>query len=119
MSRRYTGSCHCGAVRFSFGGEEISAGVRCNCSLCSRRGALMSRERIPESELTIEAPEGMVGMYQFGALTAKHYFCKRCGVYTFHETASKPGHFRVNLGCVEGIEPHELDSELFDGRSLP
>lgn len=119
MSKRYSGSCHCGAVRFAFDAEEITRGVRCNCSLCVRRGTIMSRERMPEAELTIEAPEGMLGMYQFGAHTAKHFFCRRCGIYTFHETASKPGHYRVNLGCVEGIDPYDVDAELFDGRSLP
>jgi hypothetical protein len=29
-------------VRFSFFGEEITEGKRCNCSLCSRKGAIMS-----------------------------------------------------------------------------
>jgi len=115
---RYQGSCHCGAVRFAFEGDEITHGLRCNCSMCGRRGALMSPVPIPNDELQIEAEEGMLGLYQFGAKTAKHYFCKRCGIYPFHETARKPGHMRVNLGCVDGIEPLELEAELFDGKHL-
>lgn len=115
---RYQGSCHCGAIRFTFDGDEITHGLRCNCSMCGRRGALMSPEALPREELEIEAEEGMLGLYQFGEKTAKHYFCKRCGIYPFHETARKPGHMRVNLGCVEGLEPLDLEAELFDGKHV-
>lgn len=114
----YQGSCHCGAIRFSFDADEITRGLRCNCSMCGRRGALMSPEPIPADEMKIEADEDALGLYQFGARTAKHYFCKNCGIYPFHETARKPGHMRVNLGCIEGVEPLELEAELFDGKHL-
>jgi len=114
----YQGSCHCGSVSFSYEGEEINSGLRCNCSFCSQRGAMMSPEAIPPDRFKFEATEGSLGLYQFGLKTAKHYFCKHCGIYTFHETARKPGHFRVNLGCVEGIDPFSLEFKVFDGRHL-
>jgi hypothetical protein len=116
--KQYKGSCHCGAVTFSYEGEAITSGLRCNCSLCSRRGAMMSTEMIPAGRLNIEAAEGALGLYQFGAGTAKHYFCTHCGIYPFHETARKAGHFRVNLGCVDGIDPFALEFEVFDGKHL-
>jgi hypothetical protein len=118
MSIHYQGSCHCGDVRFSFDGEEITRGVRCNCSICSRKGAVMSAQVIPAEAFKIEAREGALGLYQFGARTAKHYFCKRCGIYTFHETARAPGHLRANLGCIEGVDPFALEVEVFDGKHL-
>jgi hypothetical protein len=118
MTTRHTGSCHCGAVRFAFEGEEITKGLRCTCSICSRKGALMSTEFIPEKALQIDADEGALGLYQFGAKTAKHYFCKHCGIYPFHETARKPGYYRVNLGCLEGVDTFALDVEVFDGKHL-
>jgi hypothetical protein len=94
----YRGSCHCGAVRFSFESDEITKGLRCNCSICSRRGAVVSPEPIPPERFRIDAEQGALGLYQFGTRTAKHYFCKHCGIYTFHETARKPGHYAANLG---------------------
>lgn len=118
MTKSYQGSCHCGAVRFSFAGKAITKGVRCNCSICSRKGALMSMQVIPCEELKIEAEEGALGLYQFGEKTAKHYFCKNCGIYTFHETARAPGHCRVNLGCVDGVDPFSLEVDVFDGKHL-
>jgi len=118
MAETYQGSCHCGAVRFSYEGEAITKGLRCNCSICSRKGAMMSPEAIPPEKIKIEAKDGALGLYQFGRKTAKHYFCKECGIYTFHETARKPGHFRVNLGCVEGVDTFALEADVFDGKHL-
>jgi hypothetical protein len=118
MTTRYEGSCHCGAVRFSYEGEEITRGVRCNCSLCSRRGAMMTSEVIPPERFVIDADDGALGLYQFGDRTAKHYFCKHCGIYPFHVTVRKAGHYRANLACIEGVDPFELEAEVFDGRHL-
>jgi hypothetical protein len=114
----YQGSCHCGAVKFSFEGDEITKGLRCNCSLCSRRGAMMTPYVIAPELVKIQAEDGALGLYQFGAKTAKHYFCKRCGIYPFHETARKADHFRVNLGCIDGVDPFALEADVFDGKHL-
>jgi hypothetical protein len=114
----YHGSCHCGKVRFSFESAPIEKGIRCNCSICARKGALMSPEPIPEAELKIEAEDGALGLYQFGAKTAKHFFCRNCGIYPFHETARKAEHYRVNLGCVDGVDTFALPFDVFDGKHL-
>ncbi|MEJ2576461.1 MAG: GFA family protein [Gammaproteobacteria bacterium] len=118
MIRHYTGSCHCGAVTFAFDGEDITGGLRCNCSLCARKGAVMSTYAIPEGKLEIQAESGALGLYQFGAKTARHFFCKHCGIYPFHETARQPGHYRVNLGCLDGVDTFALEIQVFDGKHL-
>jgi hypothetical protein len=116
MPETYQGSCHCGAIKFSYSGEKIEKGLRCNCSICSRKGAMMSMQVIPEDKLDITASENALGLYQFGQKTAKHFFCKQCGIYPFHETARAPGHYRVNLGCIEGIDTFALQADVFDGK---
>lgn len=78
----------------------------------------MSPEAISPEKFNIELKEAELGLYQFGLKTAKHYFCKKCGIYTFHETARKSGHFRVNLGCVEGLDEFSLEVDVFDGKNL-
>jgi len=55
---------------------------------------------------------------QFGENIAKHYFCKRCGVYPFHAMRTQPGKVRINLACVEGIDSLDLAVEVFDGAGL-
>lgn len=118
MLQKYNGACHCGSIKFSFESEKIDKGLRCTCSLCARKGALMLNEAIPGSMLATDLGDDNLGLYQFGIKTAKHYFCRNCGIYTFHETARKPGHFRVNLGCVEGVDTFALNVEIFDGKNL-
>lgn len=115
---QYSGSCHCGSVTFSFQGERIEQGLRCNCSLCVRKGSLMLPYLVTRDQLTIEAQPDHLGLYQFGSQVAKHYFCKRCGIYTFHETLRSPGSFRVNLGCLEGVNIDSLTIQHFDGKNL-
>ena len=50
----------------------------------------------------------ILGLYQFGEKTARHHFCKKCGIYTFHETARFPGKYRVNLGCLNDVDVFEV-----------
>ena len=114
----YDGSCHCGAVKFAYDGEPVTRGLRCNCSICSRKGAMMTTEVIPPDRFEIDAADDALGRYQFGPGTAKHYFCKHCGIYLFHETARFPGHFRANLGCIEAVDTFALEADVFDGKNL-
>ena len=117
MSKHYEGSCHCGAIKFSYDGEEISKGIRCTCSICSRKGAMMSSEAIPMENLNVQADDNDIGLYQFGSKIAKHYFCKNCGIYTHNEMLCKPGHMRVNLGCIEDLNTADLEVIVFDGKN--
>ena len=114
----YQGSCHCGAIRFSFSSEAITEGLSCNCSFCIRRQALMLPFTLPEQALIREGDAGALGCYQWGKQVARHYFCKHCGIYTFHESSRKPGHYRVNLGCIQALDAFSLPRTVFNGREL-
>ncbi|RDE24762.1 GFA family protein [Motiliproteus coralliicola] len=116
--QQYQGRCHCGAVSFSFTGDPIEQGLRCNCSLCARKGALMLPYLLSREQLKIEANPDSLGLYQFGSRVAKHYFCRHCGIYTFHETLRTPGSLRVNLGCIEELDLETLAIQRFDGKHL-
>ena len=69
-------------------------------------------------QLEIEVSGDALSCYQFGGKVAKHYFCNKCGIYPFHETMRKPGHYRVNLGCVDEIDSFTLPRTVFNGREL-
>jgi hypothetical protein len=114
----YEGRCHCGAVRFRFRSEEITRGVRCNCSICVRHGTVMSAAYVPPSDIELFEGKEALEVYRFGDLTMNHYFCRTCGIYTFGEVIPSPGRVRFNLGCIEGIDPLAVEIELLDGRSL-
>jgi hypothetical protein len=70
-----------------------------------------------------EAFEQLVGrealrIYVFGDHDVNHFFCPTCGVYPFHEATAKPGYYRVNLGCIDGLDVLALPVEILDGRAF-
>lgn len=115
---QYKGSCHCGAIKFSFRAKEITSGLRCNCSLCNRKGVNVSTFTLPSDEIEINAKEGSLSIYAFGSGVAKHYFCKCCGIAPFNKSISKVGQYRINLGCIEGIDSTTLPFEVFNGAEI-
>lgn len=116
--KEYKGNCHCGAISFSFKQKEIDKGLRCNCSICKRKGAVMSAFTLAPEEIEIGEKNEALSLYQFDSKVAKHYFCKFCGIYPFHQTMRKPGQYRVNLGCIDEIDTNAIEVELFDGKSI-
>ena len=124
--RTYHASCHCGSVRFEFTSEEITSGIRCNCSICIRKGIVMSPRYYRPEELRLEG-ESSLNLYQFGDKDVNHYFCRTCGISPFNQVAkippdytgaAKPGYRRINLGCVQELDVFALDIEVIDGRSF-
>ena len=78
----------------------------------------MSIDIIAATDLKIHTGQDFLSLYQFETNVAKHYFCKVCGIYPFHETRRKSGHLRINLGCVKNVNTLTLEYDVFDGRSL-
>ncbi len=104
----HNASCHCRSVQFEInlpsGLQELS---RCNCSMCRRRGTIMAS--VPLGALKITEGEQFLSLYQFNTMTAKHYFCSVCGIYTYHQMRSNPNQYGFNVACLEGFDPFEFD----------
>jgi hypothetical protein len=116
----YTGCCHCGRVRFSFRSPEITVGARCDCSLCVRRGAVLSPSYIPAADFTPHRDPRDLGVYLWNEKVLNNYFCKACGVFTYiGDGENAKNGYRVNLGCVEGLDPLALPIRVIDGKSVP
>ena len=113
--KTYRGACHCQKVQFEIQ-STLEPSSRCNCSLCRRRGAVMTR--VPEDRFRLLSGEEFLSPYQFNTRVAKHYFCKHCGIYPFHQTRRDPARWRVNLGCLEGVDVYALEASVADGASL-
>lgn len=73
----YKGSCHCGNVAFEVEGE-ITGAMACNCSICSRKGALMWF--VPRDKLRLHTAEADIATYTFNKHVIKHRFCPTCGM---------------------------------------
>ena len=60
----------------------------------------------------------VTGFEPFGTHTAKHHFCKTCGIHAFYEPRSHPGQIDVNVRCLD--DPKDIARfavEPFDGRN--
>lgn len=117
MSEIKKGKCHCEAVEFEVelknGFENIR---RCNCSLCRRKGAIIAS--VPVEKLKVTKGEENLTLYQWNTKTAKHYFCKTCGIYTHHQRRSNPSEFGFNIACIEGVNPFDYENvAIGDGAS--
>ena len=78
----------------------------------------MTNFTLAPDAIEISVANDALSTYEFGNGVAKHYFCNRCGIYPFHKTMRKPGHYRVNTGCLEGVDSTNLTYDIFDGASL-
>jgi len=78
----------------------------CDCSICRRKGAIVAS--VPLSGLRIVQGEEALKLYQFNTMTAKHYFCSHCGIYTHHQRRSNPNEYSFKVGCLEGVNPFDL-----------
>ena len=79
-AQAHIGSCHCGAVKFE-ARVDATAGTACNCSVCTKVGAIGTIVR-PDA-FTLLSGERNLSAYEWGGRTAKRYFCKTCGVTCF------------------------------------
>lgn len=98
----YTGSCHCGAVRFEIQ-TDFPELTQCDCSICRRKNALMVR--VHESAFWLLAGEQVLTEYRFHTRTARHYFCSVCGIYPFHRKRVTPDYLGINVYCLHDFEP--------------
>lgn len=107
MSESRRGTCHCGAIEFEV---ELVKGLedlrRCGCSLCRRKGAIMAS--VPLANLRVLRGADELSLYQWNTKTARHYFCRHCGIYTHHQRRSNPEEYGFNVACLEGVNPYEL-----------
>ena len=80
MLKTFTGSCHCGAVRYE-ADLDLSRGTgRCNCTFCRKSRAWAVYVRPEAFRLTTASQEG-VGYHMEPRAPVK-YHCGRCGVLT-------------------------------------
>jgi len=82
------------------------------------RGAIAASVLLEGLKITKGAD--LLTLYQFNTMTAKHYFCSKCGIYTHHRRRSNPDQYSFNVACLEGINPYDLGAvPVLDGINHP
>jgi hypothetical protein len=107
--KTYTGSCHCGKVRFE-AEIDLAAGTgKCNCSICTKArtwGAMIK----PEAFKMLSG-ENETTDYQFATKSTHWPFCKTCGVraYGLGDVPEAGGKFvAINVACLDNVNDQEL-----------
>ena len=75
---------------------------------------------VPLADLKVTKGEDELTLYQWNTNTAKHYFCRICGIYTHHQKRSNPSEYGFNVACLDGVDPFALeDVPVMDGINHP
>jgi hypothetical protein len=113
MMRKLTGGCQCGAVRFEVRLDTHTAAHACNCTMCSKLGYV--HLIAPKRDFKLLQGTDALTEYVFNTGTARHMFCKVCGVKSFYRPRSNPNCWSINLRCLDTPEVLDVDVLPFDG----
>jgi hypothetical protein len=96
---------------------EVDAPARvtvseCNCSICRMSGYV--HLIVPASRFRLLRGEASLSEYRFNTGTARHLFCRHCGVKSFYVPRSNPDGYSINLRCLEPATLTEVLIEAFD-----
>lgn len=108
----HRGGCHCGAVRFEVDAPAQLKLLDCDCSMC--RMTAFQHLIVPASRFRLTQGAEHLREYTFNTGTAKHRFCRRCGVKSFYIPRSHPDGYSVNARCLDAGTVTGVELELFD-----
>lgn len=108
----HRGGCHCGRVRFEIDAPAMLDVLDCNCSMCRMTGFL--HLIVPASRFRLTAGADDLAEYRFNTGTARHLFCRHCGVKAFYVPRSHPDGWSVNERCLDAGTVEHVNITAFD-----
>jgi hypothetical protein len=100
-------------VAFEVDAPARIAAVECNCSIC--RPLAYLHLIVPRERFRLLRGEDQLTDYRFGTRTARHLFCRRCGIKSFYVPRSHPDGVSVNVRCLAPERIEAIEVEPFDG----
>src|SRR5688500_16365140 len=111
----HSGGCHCRRVRFEVLAPAHLEVGECNCSMCSKVGYL--HLMVQKERFKLLSGEDALTTYQFNTGTAKHRFCRHCGVKSFYVPRSHPDGFSINVRCLDEGTVTGMTVTQIDGKN--
>jgi hypothetical protein len=111
--RTFEGGCHCGRVRLRIT-ADLAHVAECNCSICTKKGFL--HLIVPPERFELLRGKDELTTYEFNTRTAKHTFCRHCGIQAFYVPRSDPDKFSVNVRCLDDVDLTKIQPDVFDGK---
>jgi len=109
------GGCHCGAVAFEVEAPAAIEVAECNCSVCAMTGYL--HLIVPKERFRLVRGAEAIVEYRFNTGTAKHLFCRHCGIKSFYAPRSHPEGISVHARCLAPGTVTTMTVTPFDGRN--
>jgi hypothetical protein len=110
----HRGGCHCGAIAYEVDAPPQLTVQECNCSICAMTGFL--HLIVPASRFRLLRGADDLATYTFNTGTARHLFCRRCGIKSFYVPRSNPDGYSVNARCLGRETIEQVVIEPFDGQ---
>ena len=124
--KTYTGSCHCGAIRYEADLDLAAGSNRCNCSFCFKDRGWFAVAEGPERFRLLSSGDTLTE-YRWTPpgkphpfLT--HVFCRRCGIRVFGRGEFPPPGKPFHAVLVTTLDDASFDElaaspvNFFDGR---
>lgn len=108
----HLGGCHCRRVRFEVDVPAAVDVLDCRCSICAMTGYL--HLIVPAARFRLVAGEDALTGYAFNTGTARHLFCRHCGIKSYYIPRSHPDGISVNARCLDDLPPERLRVLPFD-----
>jgi hypothetical protein len=116
-TKKYTGGCHCGQVRFEVELDLSGGGGMCNCTVCTKISPISAITK-PEAFRQL-AGEDSLSTYEWGGRISRRKFCKHCGVHCFafgHLAELGGDYVGINLNCIYDFDRGTIAISYWDGR---
>lgn len=115
--KTYTGGCHCQKVRYEVD-TDLEYVISCNCSMCSKRGWLLTF--VPTTSFRLLTDESELTAYKFNKHLINHLFCSTCGTASFGRGSDGKGNemASINVRCLDDVDLEALTITPFDGKSV-
>lgn len=116
--KTYTGGCHCKKVRYEVDIKDLKEVISCNCSMCSKRGWLLTF--VPTSDFRLISGNDELTEYQFNKKLIHHLFCTTCGVASFGTGSDGKGNemVAINVRCLDDVDTNSLKVNHYYGKDI-
>lgn len=74
--------------------------------------------KVHEDEFELVSDWRDVSEYKWNMEIARHFFCKTCGIYTFHRKRAQPDHYGVNIFCLDNFDPSSVQIRATEGENM-
>lgn len=72
---------------------------------------------VPKENFKLLSGGDNLTTYTFGTHTAKHTFCKTCGIHSFYTPRSNPDGFAITIYCINREKAKSITYVDFDGKN--